>query len=316
MSIETVKLVMRPQDEPKSWRDFCQESEPFSMALDGYVSTGPRFQKSGPRANFNHHEDVDRLSTRSTCAQVLIAIRQGLFKCFCDNGLPKINAYFNDCDEDVCISWFLLKYGYLAEHTMNPILNRLVNMEDMLDTTAGAYPFPSELPSLQELAWVFQPYRNARVNGLLEGRKEDTFVGIVTDVEHRIMKHIAGQGESIPLEFIYKNIGGGPGWAMVEEIGAHARTSMFADGIRAFVAVKQRDDGNWNYVLGRMSPFIPFDIPRYLRMFNRVENINTNDLWGGGNTIGGSPRISGSKLTPTIVQQMINEDLEKSNVTV
>jgi hypothetical protein len=195
---------------------------------------------------------------------------------------------------------------------MNPILNRLISMEDMLDTTAGAYPFPSELPSLQELAWVFQPYRQARVNGWLEKRKKDTFISIVTDVEHRIMKHITGQGEVIPLEIIYKKIGGGPGWTMVEEIGAHARTGIFADGIRAFVSVKQREDGNWNYVLGRMSPFIPFDIPRYLKMFNQVENILTHNCWGGGNTIGGSPRINGSKLSPAEIQNLINEDLKRS----
>lgn len=54
-------------------------TEPFSIALDGYVNVGPRFDHEGPRVNFNHHEEVDRLATRATCGQVLMAIRQGLF---------------------------------------------------------------------------------------------------------------------------------------------------------------------------------------------------------------------------------------------
>lgn len=99
-----IKLVMRPDQSPISWEEFCKKSEPFSIALDGYVNQGPRFQKDGPRANFNHHEEVDRLATRATCGQIIVAIRQGLFECFRNSNGPEVNAYANDCDEDVCLS--------------------------------------------------------------------------------------------------------------------------------------------------------------------------------------------------------------------
>ena len=56
------------------WEKFCHETPPYSIALDGFVAEGPRFSFKGLRANFNHHEGVDRLATRATCSQILLAV--------------------------------------------------------------------------------------------------------------------------------------------------------------------------------------------------------------------------------------------------
>lgn len=63
----------------------------------------------------------------------------------------------------------------MAIGTMNPLLNKLVFMEDMLDTTAGAYPFPKEMETLHQLMWVFSPYHRFRVNGGLDNRDPLSF---------------------------------------------------------------------------------------------------------------------------------------------
>lgn len=305
-----IEMHMRPNVPPMWFSEYCVKTPPFSIALDGFVKEGPCYDPTGPRANFNHHERVNRLATRSTCAQVLMAIRQGLFVRFRNEHGPIVLADLNDCDEDVCLSWFLLKYGYLVEHAMNPALNRLVHMEDMLDATAGAYPYPADLPMLQKLAWVFDPYRRARLSGEIDRKDEQVFVGVVTDVEHRIMRHITDGGESINLDTCYEVIGGDRGWSMVREVGAHARTGMFSDGIHAFVAARQRPSGAWTYTIGRMSPFIPFNVPEILQALNFAEGIQHRaDQWGGGDTIGGSPRVAGSSLSPDEVRRIVNEHL-------
>ncbi len=305
-----VVLRMRPQYEPLTWDAFCRLTEPFSIALDGYVAAGPRYQDEGPRLNLNHHEEVDRLATRSTCAQVLMAIRQGLFSRFRDQEGPRADVYANDCDEDVCTSWFLLKYAHLAEHSINPVLNRLVVMEDLLDTTAGAYPFPVDLPLLQELAWVFDPYRRARLDGALDAKDPDHYLSIVHDVEQRILKHITGRGEKTPLDTRYERTGGGQGWAMVRELGAQARTGVLADGIQAYVAVQERGDGRWNYSVGRMSLFIPFDVPQIVAELNQAEP-GSNERWTAGDTLGLSPRLSGSQLPPDEVARVVHDVVGK-----
>jgi hypothetical protein len=305
--VNTYELRMDPASGGMTWRDFVRTTPRFSIAIDGYVAREPRFDSHGPRANFNHHEHCDRLATRSTCAQILMAIRQGLFRTFSDeHGFHRAYVYANDCDQDVCLSWFLLSHPWLAENTVNPLLNRLVHIEDMLDCTAGAYPFSRDLPILGECAWIFEPYTAARTSGAIDIRSAERFSSIVEDVCLRISAHMMGSGRSIPLDVRYRRIGGGRDWVMIEETGAHARTGLFSDHINAFVAVRERQDGRYVYTIGRTSHFIPFDVPQLLTLLDAAE-ANSEHHWGGANTIGGSPRAVGSRLAPADVEAIIRE---------
>jgi hypothetical protein len=298
-----IKLNIEPATPPISWNNFIKEKSPYSIALDGYVIGPPIFNESGPYQNFNHHEDVDRLGTRSTCAQVLIALRQGLTDTF-----NEMNIWVNDCDEDVCLSTFLLANPHIAMNAMNPLLNRLVSMEDMLDATAGAYPFPASLPTLEHMAWIFEPYRRFRISGEIDNRKEDGFRFVIETVHDRIMKHITGTASVIKLDTRYEVLGGGNSWSIVKEIGMNARTGMFSNGIRAFVSVRERPDGNLTVAIGRMSPYVKFNILKIIDAFNEAEGLTESpDRWGGGNTIAGSPRIAGTKLSLKDITNIIEE---------
>jgi hypothetical protein len=192
-----------------------------------------------------------------------------------------------------------------CEQTVNPLLNRLVMMEDMLDATAGAYPFPVDLPILRELAWVFEPYRQFRLSGQLAKRDAGAFRSVIEDVENRIYRHITGKGAELPLALDYTRLGGGKGWAFVQEKGAQARTAMFADGIQAFVSMRERGEGRYDYVVGRMSPFIPFDCRRVYDACNMADHCEDGDRWGGSDTIGGSPRIKGSGIQPDDMVRLV-----------
>lgn len=316
-TVMTIALEMRPKDAPLAWDRFVADAPAFSVALDGYVAGPPNFDPKGPHASFNHHEGVSRLETRATCAQVLMAVRQGLFRCFRKDGAPHATVFVNDCDEDVCTAVFLLKHGWLADHAMNPLLNRLVAIEDLLDATAGAYPFPADLPALRELAWVFEPYRRVRLSGELDRKDAAVYRGVVGDVENRILRHLTGAGEEIPLDIRYERLGGGSGWAMIQEVGAQAKTGVLSDGICAYVSVRPRPEGRWTYTVGRMSLFIDyFKVPAILDALNAAEGTaGKPDRWGGGDTIGGSPRVAGSKLTPCEVEKIVNEVVAKARAT-
>lgn len=293
---------MMPDVPPMDGGAFKLMAGPYSIALDGFVPEGPWFDSTLPSKCFNHHEGVSRLETRATCAQVLLAIRQGLFKRFRDVNGPRAHAYVNDCDEDVCLSWWLLKNHVNANAVLNPLLNKLVYMVDLLDTTAGAYPFPEDLPSLHGLAWVMEPYRVFRFSGGLASRNTDTFRSIVTDVEHRIDMYVAGKGKEIKLDTRYEILSSTPLWTHVKEIGTQARIGMFSDGIRAFVSSSPYGkNGNWMHIIGRMSDYIDFPVTKILAELSKIEGTT----WGGGSTIGGAPRIEGSKLNPDEVAKWI-----------
>jgi hypothetical protein len=306
--MSNISLSMRPDITPLGWEEFCATHGPYTIGLDGYVASGSRFDATGPRLNLDHHTGVDRLATRASCAQVLLAIRQGLFDWFRDGQGPRAEVCVNDCDEDVCTSWFLLAHADLAAPGTNPPLDRLVNLVDLLDTTAGTYAIPADLSSLRELAWVFAPYHSFRQSGELDRRQPEGHWGVVAEVSSRIERHLGGRGSSCLLDGRYERLGGGPGWAMIREIGAQARIGATADGIRAYVAVRDRSDGRWAYVVGRASPFVPFDVPAVLRRLNEAEGAG-EARWGGSDLVGGSPRARGSKLSPRELEGAINEFL-------
>lgn len=310
-----ITLRVEPGTPPQKWQDFQRKTGPRSIALDGYVIGGPRFNPQGPHANFNHHEGVSRLETRATCAQVLMAVRQGLFATFKnDAGSADATLFVNDCDEDVSLSVFILRNPHLAVDTMNPLLNRLVHMEDMLDTTAGAYPFPKDMITLQQLMWVFSPYHRFRVSGGLDSRDPDAFKDVIDSVGRRIADYVVGQSQMTELDTRFTNSGGGKGWTMVYEIGKNARIGVYNAGIKAFVSVRKRNDGKWSYSIGRCSQFIPFPIPVFVKELNRREILARDtpfdDPWGGSDIIAGSPRINGSVLDPEQVTRIIEEILK------
>lgn len=303
--MDNVLLMLSPGAEPMSWADFRNTHPRYSIALDGYVYGVSRFDGTGPWLTLDHHGDVERLATRATCAQVWLCIRQGLFEVFRNEAGHQALVYANDCDEDVCLSWFLLRNPRSACVTSQSRLERLVQAVDLLDTTAGMGLHSLDPAYMSEIAWVFEPYRRARSQKALD-QPSPVFQRLVVDsVEARIKKHLNGSGEMLPLNTRYKRLSSGHGWTMVREVGAQSRMGMVADGIRAFVSVRPRKDGNWNYVLGRASPFIPFDMLAILQALNEAENVR-NGTWGGGNMVGGSPRLKGSSLNPRIVAQIVN----------
>jgi len=287
-------LKMKPEIAPVLWRTFRNRYPDYSIALDGFVSGPPKYDPKGPHINFNHHEKVDRMTTRATCSQVLVAIRQGLFDRFDRETL----VWASDCDEDVCLSVFLLRHPQLVSRVMNSRLNRLVSIEGLLDSTAGAYPFPKHLPALEELAWVFKPYRDFRLNGQFDNKNAEEFTEIVDTVEGRITRYLNRTNGRIPLDTRYERIGGGEDWAMIREIGAQGRTGAFHDGIRAYMSVRDRPDGRHTVSIGRMSIFVPFATWNICKHLNIAEDrTRSADRWGGADNIIGSPKKAGTKLS-------------------
>lgn len=316
----SIELHMGPLDPVLSWGDFCSITPPYSMAIDGYVNVGPRWDPSGPRVNFNHHEEVDRLATRATCEQVLISIRQGLFDRFRKDGVPTALVYANDCDEDVCTAWYLLKNFVLVENTINLLTNKLVGIEGLMDATAGAYPLSPDLDILQTINWIFEPYRRFRISGQIDKRDAGEFQMIVSLVESRIKAYLSGTADKVPLDTRYNVVRQGSGWTLIKEIGLNAKSGMFHDGIHAYMCFRERPNGRWSYTVGRMSHFVPFNVPNHLQRLSVAELVKDPQSrpFGGGNTIGGSDRPLGSALNPDevfeVVEAGVTEDLAHKDV--
>lgn len=299
-----VDFTVCPGAEPLAWDEFRRTHPPFSIALDGYVNGVSQFDGRGPWLTLDHHADVDRLATRATCSQVWMCLRQGLFDAFSAGEGRRAHVFANDCDEDVCLSWFLLQNPTQACQTSHARLERLVHAVDWLDTTAGASVYPLASALAGEVAWVFEPFRQARLQGALDRANADLQRLVVDAVGQRISDYLANRGHCLPLDTRYERLDSGRGWSLVREIGPQSRMGMTADGIRAYVSVRPRTDGAWSYAIGRVSPFVPFDVPAILAALNEAE-APLMGTWGGGNLIGGSPRMRGSCLSPSEVARVV-----------
>ena len=299
-----------------TWEEFCKSSPPYSIALDGYVRGPYRFQSTeevGPRVNFNHHEDVDRLSTLCTAAQVHINIKSGFFEAFSRRGIPRANIYVNDPDQDVSTAvWLLRNHERISGERSEPRIEMLVNILNRLDVTGGCYPINPTNRVLREFDWVFEPYTSVRMAGKLPQLNGKEMEGIIDAVSKRIDDYTLGRGEELPVDTTYELLGGGAGWKLVKETGYRARLKIVADGIRAFVSViNQRADGNWTYTLAKQSQYMPFPIEQLYAHLNDVEEMDPKTGWGGSNIIGGSPREKGSALSPQELEKVINEYLAR-----
>jgi hypothetical protein len=307
-----IELYVEPR-KVMTWAQFKKEKPPYSIALDGFVDERTMRDEKGPYANFDHHSKVDRYSTRSTSEQVHFEINTGLFDTFQKEGIPTANLFVNDPDEDTCLAVWLLKNPERVMDHAEPSINRLVYCEDRLDCSGGAYPFGALKDIRRQMAWIFEPYNRARFDGKLHSMDAGGMETIIEAVGSRITAHTLGKGKELGLEGQYEKIGGGPNWAMTKERGSSSRMAMFLDGVKAYVAmVADKGDGSFVYTIGRLAVWTPFDIPFIYRALNEAEGdiITPENRWGGSNTIGGSPRATGSRLPPEELQRIINEALE------
>ena len=302
-----------------SWDMFRQLKPPYSIALDGFVKSETRREFNGQFANFDHHDDVDRLTTRSTCEQVYMEINMGLFDIFRKDGLPEAHLWVNDCDEDTCLAVWLLQNHELVVQNANPAINRLVACEDRLDATGGGYPL-GDTGMSRKLAWIFELYNRARFSGALKNMEVAAMQGIIEATCQRISAYTMGNWEELPLAGNYERLGGGSDWVLVKESGPFARRAMFAEGIKAFVSILGRKDDNYVYSIGRRSPWVLFNLPRIMNYLNAEEynrlaalapgkiSLTTFQGWGpvvSGAMIGGSSRKWGSFLKPEELIPMI-----------
>lgn len=316
-------LKVLPQTSPETWENFCEKYPINSIALDGFVKDSTKFiqDKNGFFANFNHHENVDRLSTRATCSQILLAIRQGFSENLYKRKFKEVNIYVNDCDQDVCLSVYLLKNYWRVKNAINPLLNKLVGIEDVMDTCSGLYPYPVDMPTLREVMWIFEPYTLFRDSGRLLHKDSAEYESIIEDVMHRIDKYLNGDAK---FTFTYSefevkqiNIVNNYTWHLVTESGPESRMIMVNNGIDSFVSIRH-DGKKFSYVIGKNSPYNTFPIEQIINNLNIEEakqytiiyQKEFTDKWGGSNTIAGSPRVNGSVLSPEEVTKVINATLE------
>lgn len=304
------QVIMEP-GKVSTWSEFAEQSDPFSIALDGRVPGRNNYLLEGERApilSIDHHSEVDRLGTRATCDQVLQMMRMGLRQRFLKNGLYVVNACVNDPDQDVCTSWYILNHPEIAEKAnANPALNRLVAVESLMDATGGMYPFDRDMVFLGTMKAIYKPYTDFRKHGGIAEQDADAFKNVIFDVERRISDYIIGNHlELEPIDAVFEIERAGTNWSLIREIGEEARFGVVSAGIQAFISTVESGNNTWRYTIGKSSPLVDFPIEGLYTFLNQHDTVCVDqNRWGGSDIIGGSPRATGSKLNPDQLFELV-----------
>lgn len=305
----TVRIAIRPR-EVMSWAEFCETAPPRSIALDGIVSDGPRWDEKGLRANFDHHSGVVREATMSTAMQVMFAIKGGLMQRFGGEA----TVWINDPDQDTALATWLLKNHHLFDGVQShPPINRLLALNDRLDITGGAYPMRLDDDVLEIHNWIFEPYTELRISGALAIADAVVMRHCVEAVHARLQAALMGQAGRRAMRTDAKILYESPhGYAIIDETGGNeARYALFAKGLNAFVSRVSSRDGRSVYSIGRRSRYIDFPLPEIYPLLTEAEiagltKVTIVSPWGGSDIIGGSPRQGGSALTTTRIAEIID----------
>ncbi len=304
-----IELVIEPR-RTMGWDDFLRAAPPRSLALDGYVAGAPRFDRATKKLSLNHHEGVDRLGTRCTASQLFMHLKKGLFSLFTgDDGL-EVRLYVNDPDQDVCLAtWLAYNHERITGERSEPLINRLLFIEDALDVTAGVYPYPLKSKIMREQAWIFEPYTASRSRlGMMD---EAGMRAIIESVHQRITAYTLGNGSQTAPDDRFQLLYRGRGWLLIEEEGTYARSRLAQQGYGGCVVLRGERRGRYDYTLCELNYENPLNLPRLYDLLNEAEQIprRAKDRWGGSDTVGGSPREKGSGLAPDELARLIDASL-------
>jgi hypothetical protein len=274
----------------------------WSIALDGAVS-GPYIDDDGHRYSFDHHANCQRFSTLSACEQAWTAINLGLDP-------EKYTLYINDIDSDVCAAvWCLLN----PDRCKETLVIKLIDAIGKSDRYAGAF----QINGMKKIVeWICSPETESKKHGDYEKLSNEGLRSILESILHRIDSYVNGESsievakQHVGSEF--KILRNENGWALIESNDPHALSSIWQAGFEKIALIRPQSDGSNCITIAKKSDFIEgFPLKKIYSALNKIE-----PGWGGGSTIGGSPRNSDgsrSKLEISQVIDIIDEMIERYN---
>lgn len=294
-----------------TWEEFLERTPCNSLALDGMVRGGPRWDEQGRRINFDHHDGVVREVTMSTCMQVHFAIKGGLMRWLRPG---EVHVFINDTDQDTSLAIIQLLNAELIEGTGSlPVLNRLLDLNNKLDITAGAFPMNLRDQLLRQHNWLFEPYTKLRKTGALAIATESVLEDNLEAILRRFSEFHMGQAGEVELDTRHELLYDGVDFKLVDEIGGNeARWHLFSRGMQAYVSlVAHRPDGRFVYTIGRRSRYVSFPVTQLYADLNEAEGLTDQTGWNGSDIVGGSSRFNGSGLPWQDVRDIVLKRLHR-----
>lgn len=284
-----------------------RKAQPGTIYLDGVAEGGPFLDAEKAVFNLDHHEGCVRSFTLATCEQAMVLICKGL-----DFQTKDWVIFANDPDLDTVLAiWLLLNHRQLNDDPeIRQTIMPLIRLQGIIDAHGLEMQelcgFPAEIK--ESLFADLEKLRSKEV-ALKKEKKwhEIDFMEYTADILRAIDAMIYSSHHFEAMleveEMARAEIGDNQlaivcrGEAGIYEVEPHLRR---LHGKRLGVIILQT--GLNNYTLRQVDAFLPGTLQNAYRRLNLIDpavsNRHASNRWGGSAEIGGSPRASGTSLTP------------------
>lgn len=295
-----------------------------TIYLDGVAQSEPFMDHERKVYNLDHHEGCVRPFTLSTCEQVLVMIMKGL-----DLRDREWNIYANEPDLDTVLAiWLIFNHLRIArkESLHVRFLYALVRLEGVIDALGLELREFSGLPAelLRKTQRVIDFLRRREIRLKKEGLWQETdFQEYTVGVLHQIDRILYKTGELTDFKGIKElarvDLTDDRIVAVVEaESGIYeleAQLNHLYGSRLGLVALRKSSQ---IYTLRRMDLFMPGDLEPVYERLNfldpAVRGGAKSDRWGGSADIGGSPRASGTRLSPREIAHACRHAMQKADI--
>lgn len=299
----------------------ARKSPAGTIFLDGVAQCEPFMDHERQVYNLDHHEGCVRAFTLATCEQTLVMYMKGL-----DLRGREWHIFANDPDLDAILAiWILLNHARIGrqDSTQRRILFALVRYEGIIDALGLELKELSALPPelMRKIQRVVDHLRSDEIALKKEGRWEKTdFLTHTVSILHKI-----DQIFFKPSDFAdYKGI---EELARIDLTGQRIAAVVEADmgiyeiephlnklyGNRLGVVFLKKSDTS--YTARQMDLFMPINLDDIYERLNFVDPAvkcrTQANKWGGATDIGGSPRDTGTMLTPLEIAQTCRDAVHR-----
>lgn len=308
-----IQLRVR-QKRFENWQDFILSAPEYSIGVEVMNDTpGHR----GHHVHFDHHCGVIREATMSAAMQAYIAVRQGgLMERWLQHVCP-IPVYVWNADQDVCLTAFVLEYHELLERAEGmPTLRWIVQYNNKIDVCGGLYPVNLEELERNHFTWVFEPYRQQRMRGKVQG--DDALVAdTIRQVCSRLLALLHGKAGISKITACPEILYHSPyGFDLADEKGDPNSRLVLASKTHSNIIslVNTRPNGRYTYSVIRRSPYDDdtFQVKRLIEAFQAAEDLPNESIWGGSNLAAGSDSELGSSLHWTQIRDIAERVLRQT----
>lgn len=299
----------------------ARRAGPGTIFLDGAAQGSPFLEHEKLIYNLDHHEGVIRAFTLSTCEQAMVILMKGL-----DLRKHEWRIIGNDPDLDTVFAiWILLNHVRLRGPNLRTrrAIIPLLRLEGAIDAHGLEFVeftgFQEE--HLQRVSRTLETLREAELRVKKQGSWQDVdFLEYTADMLRRIDQIAYRSGEFSGFQEIeevvqmpvYQNR-----IAVVcrSDAGIYETEQQLKKlyGTRLALILLQKE--NEHYTIRQTDLFLPNNLEQIYEMLNiydpAVSGRFPENRWGGSTDIGGSPRSTGSRLSPREILETVSEVLQK-----